>query len=113
MQRLRMSDLRHRVKIHKAVLQTNDRGVETVAYPGTADFKVWAYIESGSARTGKGEAEETPEKEYIVTVRYRTDIGPDDRIEHRGRLFEQTAPPEDIDERRIFLRLRCREKVEA
>ena len=113
MQRLRMSDLRHRVKIRRAVLQTNDRGVETVAYPGTEDFKVWAHIESEGARTGKGEAEDTPEKEYTVTVRFRTDIGADDRVEHRGRLFEQTAPPENIDERRIFLRLRCREKVEA
>ncbi len=111
MRRLRMSDLRHRVTIRKAVMETNDRGVEIFAYPGTEDFKVWAHIESCGAKIVHGEAEKTPEREFRITVRFRTDISVQDHIWHRGRVFEQTLPPQDLDERRMFLQLQCRELV--
>lgn len=111
MRRIKMSDLRHRVTIQKAVMETNDRGVETFVFPGAEDFKVWAHIESYGAKITHGEAEKASAIEFRITVRFRTDITAQDRILHKGRVFEQTLPPQNLDERRMFLQLQCREMV--
>ena len=111
MRLINMGSLRHRVTVQKAVKETNDRGVETWAYPGVEDFNVWAHIESYGAKINNGEAEKVSAIEYRITVRYRPDIGEKDRIFHRGRIFVQTLPPQNVDERSIFLRLQCEELI--
>lgn len=48
----------------------------------------------------------TPQREneitYRITIRYRTDIKPDDEIVWRGRRLVITTPPFDLENRHIW-----------
>ena len=113
MRRTTVNTIRNRVTVEKAVSVMNERGVETFAYTGERDFKVWADIEPFGTRIADHAAETVPELEYRVTIRYRADISLHDRIVYGGRVLEQTLPPMDIDGRHVWLQLQCREMVEA
>ncbi len=113
MRRTTVNTIRNRVTVEKAVSVMNERGVETFAYPGDGNFKVWADIEPFGGRIVNHEAEKVSELEYRITVRYREDISLHDRIVSGNRVFEQTLPPMDIDERQVWRQLQCREMVEA
>ena len=113
MRRTTVNTIRNRVTVEKAVSVMNERGVETFAYTGESDFKVWADIEPFGTRIVDHAAESVPELEYRVTIRYRADISSHDRIVYGGTIWEQTLPPMDIDGRHVWLQLQCREMVEA
>lgn len=111
MARTTLSTLRRRVTIEKASRTVNSRGVELWEYHHDSDCKVFANIETYNAYVVKNDAEKTSELEYRITIRFRRDVGLHDRINYNGRIFEQTLPAKDIDERHKWLQLSCREKV--
>lgn len=106
-----LSTLRRRVTIEKASRTVTRRGVELWEYTHTDDFKVFADIETYGAYIRNGEAEKVSELEYRITIRFRRDVGLHDRINYNGRIFEQTLPAKDIDEKHKWLQLNCKEKV--
>ena len=113
MRRTTVNTIRNRVTIEKAASVMSAHGVETFAYPGDGNFKVWADIEPFGTRIVDHEAEAVPELEYRVTIRYREDISLHDRIVYGGRILEQMLPPMDMDGRHVWLQLQCREMAGA
>lgn len=73
--------------------------------------KVWAKVYPRGARRDEGGVEKINELEYSVTIRFRADVMPDDEIDWRGRRLRQIAPPLDVEGRRVWLRLECRELI--
>ncbi|WP_425059029.1 hypothetical protein SCACP_36790 [Sporomusa carbonis] len=61
----------------------------------------WQYTDDGILLRNIGE----------MTLRYRPDLQPNDRLVYRRRIFEQTAPPVNVGERKTYLELKCREVV--
>lgn len=73
---------------------------------------VWAKVIPVTARIGEQSEETENEIIYRVTVRYRQDIEPTDEILWRGKRLELTAPPYDVESRRIWTTFECRELIE-
>ena len=73
---------------------------------------VWAKVIPVTARIGERSEETENEILYRVTIRHREDIEPTDEIWWRGKRLEITAPPYDVESRRIWLTFECRELVE-
>lgn len=73
---------------------------------------VWAKVIPVTARIGEQSEETENEIIYRVTVRHRQDIEPTDEILWRGKRLELTAPPYDVESRRIWTTFECRELIE-
>lgn len=73
---------------------------------------VWAKV---LPLTGKI-SDNTPERintiTYRVTVRYRTDIKPDDVMIWRGKYFRLITPPVNLESRRIWTQFDVREVIQ-
>ena len=72
---------------------------------------VWAKFQALTAKTVDQYEQLTPEILYRILIRYRHDVVVTDRIQYGGRVFEQTGPPVDVEEKHAYLRLECREVV--
>ena len=72
---------------------------------------VWAKVLPIAARIGDGTQETENIVTYRVTIRYREDIEPTDEILWRGKRLALVAPPYDVESRRIWTVLECRELV--
>ena len=72
---------------------------------------VWAKIIPVTARIGEQSEETENEIIYRVTVRHRQDIEPTDEILWRGKRLELISPPYDVESRRIWTVMECRELV--
>lgn len=103
-------DLRERVRIVYHERTRNDRG-DIIDGEELTRCEVWAKILPLSAKRSGGYVEELSEVIYRITVRYRTDILPDDEILWNGKRLQQTAPPYDAESRRMWTVLECREMV--
>lgn len=112
--KIHSEELGKRVTIQKAVKIPNERGVIKYEYPVSSQIEnVCASIESYGAYINKGVAEKISELEFRITIRYRAGLNLHDRIVYQGRIFEQTIPAKDINERHEFLQLTCRERRET
>ena len=110
--KIRSEELNKRVTLQGAVKVTNERGVNLYTYPEEKVIEnVCASIESYGAFIVNGTAEKVSELEFRITIRYRAGLNLHDRIIYQGRVFEQTLPAKDVNERHEFLQLTCREKV--
>ena len=73
---------------------------------------VWAKVLPVSARIGENSRETENIVSYRVTIRYREDIEPTDVIEWRGNRLELVSPAYDVESRKIWTVMECREMVE-
>ena len=103
-------DLRERVKIVYHERIRNDRG-DIIDGEELTRCDVWAKVLPISARRVGGYVEELAETMYRITIRYRTDILPDDEVIWNGKRLQLTAPPYDAESRRIWTVMDCREMV--
>ena len=74
--------------------------------------KVWAKVIPVTARIGEQSEETKNEIIYRVIIRHREDIETTDEISWRGKRLELTAPPYDVESRRIWTTFECRELIE-
>lgn len=73
---------------------------------------VWAKVIPVTARIGEQSEETENAIIYRVTIRHREDIEPTDEILWRGRRLELISPPYDVESRRMWTSMDCRELVE-
>ena len=73
---------------------------------------VWAKVLPISARIGERPQETENIVGYRVTIRWREDIQPTDEIRWRGKRLELISPPYDVESRRMWTVMECRELVE-
>lgn len=104
-------DLTERIKIIFFETQRNSRG-DFVKTSEKTRCEVWAKILPLSGKI----SDTTPEKinfiNYRVTIRYRKDINPDDKIIWRGKILKITTPPFDVEVRHIWTQFDCVEVIQ-
>lgn len=100
--------LNKRVTFQAATATKDKRGNVQYTYPSAKE--IWAEIEPYSSRIISGEAMKFDEVLYRITIRYRA-LALHDRIKYQGRIFEQTIPAVDVNERHVWLQLTCKEVV--
>ena len=106
-----IDDLHERIEIlyHNKTRDINGNIVDGEVHTRGA---VWAKIIPVTARIGEQPEETKNEIIYRVTIRHRGDIEPTDKILWRGKRLELTSPPYDVESRRIWTVMECRELVE-
>ena len=113
-----LDDLSEKISVVYSNTERNTRG-DIVKTSELTRCTVWAKVLPISSKTTEPFTDnvqgKTPMKDntvtYRVTVRYRTDILPDDIVVWRGKRLQQTAPPYDAESRRIWTVLTCAEMV--
>ena len=96
-----VDDLMDRIKIVYHETARNERG-DIVDGEEVIRAEVWAKV---LPLVGKID-DVTPERlntvTYRITIRYRTDIMPDDEVIWRGRRFKLITPPVDVENYHIW-----------
>ena len=105
-----VDDLSERISIRNFITQRDTRG-DRLNVVEFERCKVWAKIFPLSARTTDGTPERTNKITYRVTIRYRTDILPDDEIVWRKKRLKLLTPPYDAESRKIFTIMDCEEVI--
>ena len=105
-----VDELTERISILYRRHERNEKG-DIVSTAELERAKVWAKVFPRGARRDEQGVEKKNELEYSVTIRYRKDVAPDDELDWRARRLKQTAPPLDVEGRRIWLRLECKEMI--
>lgn len=96
--------LRDRVQLcRKQATPLPDGGQETLYLPLAA---VWARVRARSARLVRDTDGRGATSTHAVTLRFRKDFGPGDRIVYRGRALE-VVEASDINGRRAYLECLC------
>jgi SPP1 family predicted phage head-tail adaptor len=101
-----LGELRERVQIKQRVTSDEDEGGEPALYVPLAT--VWARVRTLSARPATATDGRAVVLTHSVVVRYRSDIGPGDRIVYAGRSLEVLGAS-DLNGRRAWLSLTCTE----
>ena len=70
--------------------------------------QLWARVRSLSGRQGVNADGQTVAISHSVVLRFRTDVGPGDRIVYRGRNLEVVSAA-DLNGRRAYLSCACSE----
>ena len=108
--RMSLDDLTERISVVYFETERNSRG-DIINTTELTRCTVWAKV---LPLTGKI-TDETPQREnivtYRVTVRFRTDIKPDDEILWRGRRLKIITTPFDVESRHVWTQFNCEEVV--
>ena len=102
-------ELNSRISILQETKVPDDQGGYIVTY--ALRVILWAKITTLMAKTLDQYEQLMPELIHRVVIRYRRDVAVTDRVQYGGRIFEQIAPPIDVEEKHAYLRLECREVV--
>ena len=102
-------ELNSRISILQETKVPDDQGGYIVTY--ALRVILWAKITTLTAKTLDQFEQQTPELLHRIVIRYRRDVAVTDRVQYGGRIFEQIAPPIDVEEKHAYLRLECREVV--
>lgn len=109
--RTSVDDLSEKISIRYYNFTRNARG-DLVKGGEEIRCMVWAKV---LTLTGKI-ADSTPEKvntvTYRITIRYRTDVLPDDFVIWRGKRFRIITPPIDLEVRHIWTQFDCVEVIQ-
>jgi SPP1 family predicted phage head-tail adaptor len=105
------NDLTERISIVYFETSRNSKG-DIVKGNEITRCTVWAKVLPLAGKIN----DDTPQREneitYRITIRYRTDIKPDDEIVWRGRRLKITTPPFDVENRHIWTQFECIEVVQ-
>ena len=102
-------ELNSRISILQETKVPDDQGGYIVTF--APRVILWAKITTLTAKTLDQYEQQTPELLHRIVIRYRRDVAVTDRVQYGGRIFEQIAPPIDVEEKHAYLRLECREVV--
>ena len=106
-----VDDLTERISVIYFVTERNERG-DILNVVEIERCRVWAKILPVTARITDGTPERVNTINYRVTIRYRTDIKPDDEIIWRGKRLKLLTPPFDAESRKIYTVMDCEEVIE-
>lgn len=99
-----LGTLRDRVQLQRRDMTVKpDGGHETLFVPIAT---VWARVRVRSARFAHAGDGRTATSTHAVTLRFRKDLKPGDRVLYRGRTLE-IVEAEDINGRRAYLACLC------
>ena len=100
-------DLNKRITLQRLVPVDDGEGgfAETWTDYGT----VWANVSPVTQRQRDVYDQTQSEISHKITLRYRSDVLPTDRVTLNGRVFEQEGPPVNVKEQGVWLQLLCRE----
>ena len=103
--------LRQRVTIERPIILTDEEG-NLIEQERRVYTIVWAKVLPFAAKISDGYAEKVSEVDYRVAIRYRADIQATDILVWRGRRMALISTPYDMDGRKKWLVMECRELVE-
>ncbi|MDR3475192.1 MAG: phage head closure protein [Devosia sp.] len=98
--------LRDRVQIRRRDTADDGQGGSVTTYFPLAT--VWARVRQLSSRSGQAADGRTSSITHSVVLRYRTDIGPGDRLVYLGRTLDVVGA-DDLNGRRAYLACTCSE----
>lgn len=105
-----VDDLSEKISVRYHNFTRNTRG-DVVKGNEEVRCMVWAKILPIAGKI----SDITPERRntitYRITIRYRTDIKPDDMILWRGRRFKITTPPIDLEVQHKWTQFDCVEVI--
>ncbi len=100
---MRIGRLDRRITLNQMVPTVNDFGERVDGFSQIAE--VWANIDTrGGSEPAKSETE-FPIRKLIFTIRYRTDVGPDDVIVYKSDTYEIQTVEETHYTRNRFMKL--------
>ena len=105
-----LDDLSERIQIVYFETERNSRG-DILNKTQIERCRVWAKVLPFNAKINDGAPERKNTISYRVTIRYRTDILPNDEIIWRDRRLKIITPPYDAESRKIFTVIDCEEVV--
>ena len=113
MKKFQPGNFRDRVAIKKKITARDSEG-HVLKNPYEIRCVVWANIYDKSSDAVSASDEIVHSVITEITIRYRADVLQSDLIadDVHGRVFEQTAPPIILENRR-FLQMSCREVVRS
>lgn len=106
-----VDDLAEKISVVYFETTRNERG-DIVQGAEIVRCMVWAKVLPLTGRINDITPERKNEITYRITIRYRTDILPDDLIIWRGRRLKIITTPVDIEARRIWLQVDCKEAIQ-
>lgn len=95
-----------RVQLQRRTMVGEDEGGHLVLWTPIAT--VWSRVRTVSSRQTRYADGRSATMSHTVVMRFRTDIGPGDRVLYRGRALEVIAA-EDINGRRAYVSCACTE----
>ena len=109
-QQMSVDDLTERISVVYHEISRNERGAIIKGVEVTR-CEIWAKVLPLTGRINDTTPERINTVTYRITVRYRTDILPDDEIIWRGRRFKITTPPIDLEVRHMWTQINCEEVI--
>ena len=109
--KISVDDLTERIKIIFSDNVRNSRG-DFVKNFEKIRCEVWAKILPLSGKISDTTPEKINSVTYRITIRYRNDIKPDDKIIWRGKILEIVTPPFDVEVRHIWTQFDCVEVIQ-
>lgn len=108
--KISIADLSERIILIRYDTTRNEYG-DIVKVEEIQRCEVWAKIYPLTARINDATPESASRITYRVTIRYRTDILPDDEILWRGRHLKLLSPPYPFEGKRKFICMDCAEVI--
>ena len=105
-----LDDLSERIGVVYFETTRNERG-DVVKGAENVRCMVWAKVLPLTGRIEESTPERINSVTHRVTIRYRTDILPDDEILWRGRRFKMVTVPVDVEGRHIWTMFEVKEAV--
>lgn len=96
-----VDDLSERISIRYHTFARNERG-DFVKGAEEIRCMVWAKVLPLTGKIDSGTPENLNTVTYRITIRYRSDIKPDDFVVWRGRKFRLITVPIDLETRHIW-----------
>lgn len=106
---VKAGDLRSLVALHRPVYTTDDAGASVATYSSTATDRVWAKVDSLSDSMSALAAQAFGAISHRVTIRYYSGIDSGWQVRMGSRILHVVGPPRDIEERHVYMELRCSE----
>lgn len=99
--------LRDRVQLQRKDMSAEAEGGHTILYVPLAT--VWARVTSLKGHISREADSRGADISHSVVMRFRTDVGPGDRVLYRGRALEILSA-DDLNGRRAYLSCACAER---
>ena len=109
--KISVDDLTERIKIIFSDNVRNSKG-DIIKNFEKIRCEVWAKILPLSGKISDTTPEKINSVTYRITIRYRNDIKPDDKIIWRGKILKIVTPPFDVEVRHIWTQFDCVEVIQ-
>ena len=106
-----VDDLTEKISVRYYEFTRNARG-DLVKGNEEIRCMIWAKVLPLTGKITDNSPEKLNTVTYRITIRYRTDIKPDDEIVWRGRRFKIITPPIDLESRHIWTMFDLEEGVQ-